>query len=162
MTSGDASTCLAEGLGSTLAAQLETYAERLRALAEQLSDDQFWTKPYPYGNSVGHLVLHVTGNLNYYLGTQIAGTGYVRNRPLEFSDESRRPKQDVLAALHAAVTMAAATIRSQTAADWLREYQAAGTDEPNRIGIILRCVAHLFHHQAQIIYLVKEHQRQQG
>ena len=44
------------------------YAQRVRALSEKLSEEQFWTKPYPYGNSFGHLTLHIIGNLNYYIG----------------------------------------------------------------------------------------------
>ena len=53
---------------------------RVRELAASLAETQFWARPYPYGNSFGHLVLHLTGNLNYYIGAQIANTGYVRQR----------------------------------------------------------------------------------
>jgi hypothetical protein len=33
-------------------------------------------------------------------------------------------------------------------------------DDPNRFGIVLRCVAHFSHHIGQIIDLVKEHARE--
>jgi hypothetical protein len=36
--------------------------------------------------SAGHLPLHLTGNLNYYIGAQIAATGYVRDRDREFTE----------------------------------------------------------------------------
>ncbi len=36
-------------------------------------------------NSAGNLCLHLVGNLNTYIGKEIGGTGYVRNRELEFS-----------------------------------------------------------------------------
>ena len=58
----------------------------MHRLAEGLSDVQFWARPYPYGNSMGHLVLHLTGNLNFYIGREMAGTGYVRDREREFHD----------------------------------------------------------------------------
>ena len=35
-----------------------------------LSEEQFWRNPFPYGNDIGHLVLHLTGNLNYYIGAK--------------------------------------------------------------------------------------------
>ena len=70
------------GLGSHRGYAANT--ARIRELAAPLSNEQFWQKPYPYGNSFGHLVLHLTGNLNYYIGAQIANTGYVRDRPREF------------------------------------------------------------------------------
>jgi hypothetical protein len=62
--------------------------ERVHELLEPLSSKQVWQRPFPYGNSIGNLILHLTGNLNYYIGAQIAGTGYIRHRDLEFSELS--------------------------------------------------------------------------
>jgi len=62
-------------IASSLAARYTRLAGVVRELAAPLSDEQFWAKPFAYGNSFGHLVLHLTGNLNYYIGAQIAGTG---------------------------------------------------------------------------------------
>jgi len=42
--------------------------ERTSRTAVPLSEEQFWIKPFAFGNSFGHLVLHLTGNLNYYIG----------------------------------------------------------------------------------------------
>ena len=145
-----------------LARDYRIFAERLRVQADTLSDEEFWTRPFPFGNSVGHLVLHLTGNLNYYIGTQIAGTGYVRDRPLEFSDQSRRPKADTLGALDAAVAMVVTTLETQRDDDWAQPYEALGADAPNRFAIFLRCGEHFFHHLGQIIYLVKEHERRRA
>ncbi len=139
-----------------------SFAAQVRALAGDLSEDEFWTRPYPYGNSVGHLVLHLTGNLNYYIGAQMAGTGYVRDREREFGDPSRTPKAQVLQALDDAVALAVKTVEAQTAEDWPRDYTAVRTDEPNRFSMVLRCVEHFNHHLGQMIYLAKEHARQRG
>ena len=79
-------------IATDLAARYQKLAGWLHEMASPLSEEQFWTKPFAFGNSFGHLVLHLTGNLNYYIGAQIAGTGYVRDRPLEFSDTTRQPK----------------------------------------------------------------------
>jgi hypothetical protein len=83
-------------VASGLAERYTTLAEKVRELAAPLSDEQFWRKPFPFGNSFGHLVLHLTGNLNYYIGAQIAGTGYVRDRDGEFAETKRPPKREVL------------------------------------------------------------------
>src|SRR5277367_6991098 len=99
-------------LSSLVASSLAGYYEEVRGRAHQwvapLSTEQLWRKPYPYGNSIGHLLLHITGNLNNYIGARIANTGYIRNRPLEFSDTSKRPKEQVLADFDAAISMVAA------------------------------------------------------
>ena len=146
-------------VAEALARDYLLFAQRFRAQSEQLSDEEFWSRPYPYGNSVGHLALHLTGNLNYYIGARIAGSGYVRNRELEFTDTSRRPKGEVLDALDAAVAMVVKTARAQSAEDWLLPYSAVGGDWPDRYSALLRCAEHFFHHLGQVIYLVKEHAR---
>ena len=76
---------LNKAIGAGFARRFEELGEKVGELAGPLSDEQFWTKPFAFGNSFGHLVLHLTGNLNYYIGTEIAGTGYVRDRDREFS-----------------------------------------------------------------------------
>ena len=65
---------------NALASEYRERAAELHKWADPLDEEQFWMNPYEYGNSVGHLVLHLTGNLSYYIGAQIAGTGYVRHR----------------------------------------------------------------------------------
>jgi uncharacterized damage-inducible protein DinB len=135
------------------------FAAETRAHCDGLSDEEFWTRPYPYGNSVGHLVLHITGNLNHFIGARIAGTGFVRDRDREFTDTSRRPKADVLDALDDAVAIATRTVGEQSAGDWVRAYDPPGGSDPTRFSIVLRCAAHFHHHVGQIIYLVREHAR---
>jgi hypothetical protein len=149
---------LAETVASGFIRDYEIFAERVRAIADGLSEDEFWTRPRPYGNSIAHLTLHITGNLHYYIGTQIAGTGYVRDRPREFAETIRRPKADVLAALDEAVAMVVRTIRAQRVEDWTLPYAAVGADAPTRFGMVLRCGEHFFHHLGQMIYLKKEHE----
>src|ERR1700724_1968483 len=97
-------------------------AGKVRELAAPLSDDQFWRKPFSFGNSFGHLVLHLTGNLNYYIGAEIAQTGYVRDRPREFNDPNPPSKEEALKRLDDAIAMGLVTVRAQSAGDWFAEY----------------------------------------
>ena len=39
-------------------------ATRVERAVRSLPREELWVKPYAYGNSVGNLVLHLTGNLN--------------------------------------------------------------------------------------------------
>ena len=36
-------------------------AERVDKAARSVAEEQIWIKPFPFGNSIGHLVLHLTG-----------------------------------------------------------------------------------------------------
>jgi uncharacterized damage-inducible protein DinB len=140
-----------------LAAYYEFVAEQLHKWADPLSNEQFWRKPYPYGNSVGHLVLHLTGNLNYYIGARVAETGYVRDRDREFTDKQPPPKEEALAAFDRAIAMVVATIRKQHAGDWGNVYTAHLEPEAaDRFQIFVRCAGHAYHHVGQILYLSRE------
>ncbi len=152
-------TDLRQTIASCLTARYQKLAGVVRELAAPLSDEQFWAKPFKYGNSFGHLVLHLTGNLNYYIGAQIAGTGYVRDRPLEFSSATRPSKVEVLKKFDAAIGLVADTISRQTADDWSKEYTATGADARDRLEMVLQCATHLHHHIGQMMYLAFELQK---
>jgi hypothetical protein len=145
-------------LGTVVADELCRYFTHLAARVDRavhaLPREKIWVKPYPYGNSVGHLLLHLTGNLNHYVGAKIAATGYIRDRPREFSDPANPPAEQVLTNFHNAVDLVVRTIRS-LGDDGLT---APITDEPpiqTRFGMLLVCAAHLNNHIGQMSYLVQ-------
>jgi len=140
-------------IAAALTARYEKLAGVLHELAAPLTQERFWDKPFAFGNSFGHLVLHLTGNLNYYIGAQIAGTGYVRDRPVEFSDATRPSKAEVLKKFDQAIEMVITTINSQSPEDWSKEYTGTGADAHNRMEMVLQCATHLHHHIGQIMYI---------
>ena len=145
---------LNETVATGFAARYEELGAKVQELAEPLSDAQFWKKPFAFGNSFGHLVLHLAGNLNYYIGAGIAATGYVRDRDREFSETARPSKHEVMKRFAEAVAMVARTARAQSEADWARKYIAVREeDAENRFNIFLRCATHLHLHVGQMIYL---------
>ena len=140
---------------SSLSERYQMLADTIHELAAPLSDDQFWRRPFPFGNSFGHLLLHLAGNLNYYIGAQIAGTGYVRDRDREFTEKDRPSKADVLKRFDDAIALVRQTIPQQAADDWAKPYSAAREeDAANRFNVVLRCCTHLHHHVGQMMYLV--------
>jgi uncharacterized damage-inducible protein DinB len=149
-------TDLKQTIASDLATRYKKLAGVIHELAAPLSDKQFWTKPFAFGNSFGNLVLHLTGNLNYYIGAQIAGTGYVRDRPLEFSDATRPSKKEVLKKFDQSIEMVLDAISSQSAEDWSKEYTAVGADARDRFDMVFHCATHLHHHIGQMMYLAFE------
>jgi hypothetical protein len=136
----------------------DEFNEKVHTLANDLSEEQFWTRVYGYGNSFGHLVLHITGNLNHFIGVHVAGTGYVRDRDREFNEAGKPPKAEVLKQLDDAVAMVKKTLAAQQLDDWSKPYEIG--DKPDfvksRFGLFLRCTTHFHHHLGQMIYLQKE------
>ncbi|MBZ5599191.1 MAG: DinB family protein [Acidobacteriia bacterium] len=148
---------VAEGL----AARYTELAGKVRDLATPLSEEQFWRKPFAFGNSFGHLVLHLTGNLNYYIGAEVARTGYVRDRNREFTETERAPKTEILRHFDEAIGVVVKAIRAQSPEDWSKAYTALREDDAgNRFNIFLRCATHLHHHVGQMMYLCFELKRE--
>jgi hypothetical protein len=94
----------------TLASLFERDLKKLEEEIKQYEQESLlWKTDGGIKNSGGNLCLHLCGNLQYYVGTRLGGTGYERNRPLEFSakninrsqliEEIKRTKQAVLTTL---------------------------------------------------------------
>jgi hypothetical protein len=149
-------------LSTVLADRFSRNASRVHELAAPYTNEQFWSKPFPFGNSFGHLVLHLTGNLNYYIGAQIAKTGYVRDRPREFSDPNPPSKDEALKLFDDAVAMVLQTVRAQKPDDWSGAYSAVGTEARTPLDMTMQCAAHMQHHVGQMIYLGYQRQNAAG
>jgi uncharacterized damage-inducible protein DinB len=132
---------------------LEKMRDDVRNLAAPLSDDEFWSKPIDPSNSVGHLVLHLAGNLNHFVGAQLGGSGYVRDREREFTEKQVPSKADALAKLDAAV----ATFRRVVSG--LSAEQLAGPHPEARFGLVMNALtfllAHFALHRGQISYIAR-------
>jgi Protein of unknown function (DUF1572) len=128
------------GLAQVTAAEFGRYfrhlASRVERAVRSVPEEHLWTKPFPFGNSIGHLVLHLTGNLNHYVGALIAGSGYVRHREHEFTDPERHPRDEVLVNFHRAVDLVVQTLESQDEAAFVTPI----ADQPpiqTRLGLFL-------------------------
>jgi uncharacterized damage-inducible protein DinB len=138
---------------SALIGELEHLRDGVRETAEPLSERDLWTKPIEPGNSVGHLVLHLTGNLNHFVGAQLGRTGYIRDREREFTETDRPTKETLLTNLDQAV----ATFR-QVVSGLSAEKLAAPHPEA-RFGSVFNGLIHLLGHFAihrgQMSYILR-------
>jgi uncharacterized damage-inducible protein DinB len=146
------------GLAGVAAEEFARYfrhlGERVEKAATAIPEDRFWTKPFSFGNSIGHLVLHLTGNLNHYIGALVAGTGYVRHREHEFTDPEKYPRDEVLAKFREAVDLVVRTVESQDEAGWTTPVDSQPPIR-TRVGLFLVCASHINNHVGQMSYLVQ-------
>lgn len=148
---------LARTISEDLAAYYEMVREQTHCWVDPLSEEQIWQRPLAHGNSVGHVLLHMTGNLSYYIGARVAENGYVRDRDREFTEQEHQSKEEVLAAFDRAIAMVQATIGKQSEQDWLKPYSAEREPQATeRFHIFLRCAGHAYHHVGQLIYLSRQ------
>jgi uncharacterized damage-inducible protein DinB len=127
---------------AALIGELEILHKEVATVVEPLSEQQFWTRPLDPGNSVGHLVLHLTGNLSHFVGAQLGHSGYVRDREREFTEANPPTKAAALAGLDAAVTTFRKVVGGLTAE------QLAAPHPESRFGSVLNTLMHLAAHFA--------------
>ena len=123
-----------------------------REIALYPDDDAPWRMLPGLPNSGGSLARHLAGNLRHYVGAQLGGTGYVRDREAEFGAGGL-----TRAALDAEVQRAIADVDRTLAA-----LDPARLDEPyplpfgdRRVGtrvFLLHLAVHLTYHLGQIDY----------
>lgn len=65
--------------------ELATVRDELLAYPDTAS---IWALPAGLPNSAGTLALHIAGNLRWFIGAQLGGSGYVRDREAEFSQRN--------------------------------------------------------------------------
>src|SRR5881398_3724531 len=118
-------TNMAELAKNTLIGEIEKLRDEVRHIAEPLSEQELWRKPLEPGNSVGHLVLHLTGNLNHFVGGQLGGSGYARDREREFTEANPPPKAEALARLDEAVATFRRVVGGLSAEALLRPHPEA-------------------------------------
>ena len=137
-----------------LAGELEALEKQILELVEPLDEEQFYRKPIEPGNSVGHLVLHLTGNLNHFVGARLGQTGYVRDRQREFTDPAPPPKAVALAQLAEAVALYRRVLESLSNERLLQAPVDAHLG-PTIAAAMVRLVSHFALHRGQISYLVR-------
>jgi hypothetical protein len=92
---------LSADLARSLVRELEGFK---RELAQFPDDETVWNTTTGITNSAGNLALHLAGNLQYFIGSVLGGTGYTRNREAEFGRRSGS-REDIYRELDAAIAV---------------------------------------------------------
>ena len=116
-------------------------------------DESAWKTAPGLPNSAGNLALHVAGNLQHYIGAVLGGTGYVRNRELEFGRRSG-PRGDVLAELRAASRVVDTVLRALPSERFEADYPELLNDLRLRTDrFLMHLSAHAAFHLGQAGYV---------
>ena len=125
----------------------------LQEVESVLSDDELWRTHPGVTNTVGNLVLHLEGNLREYIGRQIGGIPYRRERPLEFS--TRGVSKSELARRVKEVQAMVPEVISKLGPEQLQAMQAekVAGKEVDTEQFLLHLYGHMNYHLGQIDYL---------
>jgi hypothetical protein len=141
---------LTSAIGSILERDLDALRREVEAFP---GEPELWMKVPGISNSAGTLALHLAGNLQHFFGAQLGETGYVRNRPAEFSRRDL-PRADLLREIEAAREAVRAGLKRLTPAQLTAEYPETIAGSRVATGeYLLHLATHFAYHLGQIDYL---------
>ncbi|MCD9575557.1 DinB family protein [Flavobacterium soyae] len=115
-------------------------------------EKQIWAVDKNISNSAGNLALHLIGNINTYIGAQIGKTGYIRNRPLEFSLKDI-PKSELIDKIENTIIVVNDVLDILTEEDLSKIYPEIVFEKEMTTGFFLvHLSTHLAYHVGQINY----------
>jgi hypothetical protein len=119
-----------------------------------LDEEQIWWRPNEQSNSVGNIVLHVSGSLNYYLNRNLGGIEYNRDRDAEFAERRSIPKAELLAIFDDMVSKAEQTLDRITV-ERLGDVSPEPKMHKTVMEDIINIAVHLANHVGQILWITK-------
>lgn len=133
---------------------LQLYIHKIHACVDLLSEDEVWQRPAAGTNTVGNLLLHLTGNLSLWVLDGLGGEYHERHREQEFTADRTATKEELVADLTLVVERCQLVIHSLTPAELatprvIQKYQTDG------YGALFHAVEHMSYHTGQIVYWTK-------
>jgi hypothetical protein len=123
-----------------------------RELDAYPTEADIWKELPGINNSAGTLVLHLAGNLQHFIGAELGGTGYVRQRDLEFSRRGVS-RADLQAELDRAIAAVERTLGSDRLFDWSKRSPVVGGKYTVELGDwLVHLVSHVDYHVGQVDY----------
>ena len=111
-----------------------------------------WLVADGISNSAGNLCLHLTGNINGFIGAQMGKTGYVRQRDLEFSLKDV-PRAELIQKIEDTIVMVDSVLDSITTEQLEALYPMEVFGHPMTTEYFLVHLAtHLDYHLGQVNY----------
>ena len=126
---------------------------KLKSEIESYRDEKnLWRVEENISNTAGNLCLHLTGNLNAYIGAELGDTGYIRQRDLEFSLKDV-PRSELIRQVEDTVNMVERTLGQLTDEDLNKDFPLLVFKEKMSTEYFLTHLStHLAYHLGQINY----------
>ena len=130
------------------------FLPRIERCVAQLSDAQVWWRPNEASNSVGNLMLHLSGNVRQWIVSGLGNATDVRRRQQEFDERGPIPRAELLQRLRDTVAEAVRVLADCDPAKLLEPRTIQGHDV-TALQAVYHVVEHFSMHTGQIILLTK-------
>jgi GNAT superfamily N-acetyltransferase/uncharacterized damage-inducible protein DinB len=142
----------------------DDYLAKIRTALLELTDDQIWWRPNDASNSIGNLILHLSGNARQWIVAGVGGAHDTRDRAAEFARRAGIDRGALTALLETTLGEVDARL-----SDLDQTLIAAHSDGPLQRGCspqgfdqtvldaVFHVVEHFSYHTGQILLLAKWH-----
>lgn len=130
------------------------YPAKIRIAVGNLPREVIWWRENEACNSIGNLLVHLSGNIRQWIVTGVGGVEGSRNRAAEFAMRDGPEVGELLALLDLAVKDADAVLAKLTPADLSRELTIQGRNT-TVLAALYHVVEHFSMHTGQILMIAK-------
>ena len=130
------------------------YPIKLRHCVEALPRDVVWSRPNPESNSIGNLLVHLTGNVTEWILGGVGARKISRYRAGEFAQTDGADGRKLLDNLEQVLREADSVIAGLSDSDLQREIVIQDR-ETTVLAAVYHVVEHFAMHTGQIIFLTK-------
>lgn len=128
--------------------------QRIKICVSKLNDHQLWYRPNNNSNSVGNLILHLSGNINQYILSGLSEATDVRQRSKEFLPDQNIETPYLLESIDQAINKANETVQNLKQEDLLKIF-AVQCFEESGLSILIHVIEHTSYHVGQISWITK-------
>lgn len=132
----------------------QEYLPKIERCLERLTDEQVWWRPNSECNSIGNLLLHLSGNARQWIVSGLGGVVDKRERQSEFDERKMIPRNQLLEILRGTLSDVDETLSSFDPARLLETLKIQGT-QTTALNAIFHVTEHFSMHTGQIIMLTK-------
>ncbi len=128
--------------------------DKLKTEIELFKDESnLWETTGDVKNSSGNLAIHISGNLQHFIGAVLGKTDYIRDREFEFAGKNVS-KSEIINQIDAARNIVAKTLNTLTTDDLTSRYPIdVFQDQASTEKFMLHLYGHMMWHLGQINYL---------
>lgn len=132
-----------------------SYLPKIEHCLAQLTDEDVWQRANEASNSIGNLILHLSGNVQQWIVGGVGSLPYHRDREHEFGERGGLTRAELLARLKETMAQADQVLANVELASLLERKEIQGNDV-TVMEAILRIVQHFALHTGQIMLLTKQ------
>lgn len=116
------------------------------------NESTIWQTEGEINNSAGNLALHLVGNLNTYVGKELGGIDYIRNRDLEFSNKDI-PRAELVKMIEDTASRVDKALSGFDMGKWEEDFPILVFENKTSTAyMLIHLAAHLDYHLGQVNY----------